>query len=262
MRIKNIILPALMALEAFPAMAQLPTVDITMVSSGPNQLEVRMRPDAYFEGLFAALVFTVQWEGTSSATLSDFTPTPEVADYNMYPDVSGEMGQANGFKYLVYAGFGSSSLLSEGQSWTAGEEFVLGHFTVVGGEGDFAIVNDDWTQANNGNYYVSLNGVDRTGDIYELSTDQMDEIFVQPVAVIQPNPSLSDAQLNIDLPEAGPVDLRITDALGREVHQERMSAPAGAFRVVLPANGLSEGSYIVRLVGAGVDTSLPWVLQR
>jgi hypothetical protein len=262
MRLRTLFLTSSMFMGAMSGIAQLPTVDITMVPSGPDQLEVRMRPDAYFDGLFAAIVFTVRWEATSAATLSDFISTPEVADYNMYPDVSGEMGEANGSKYLVYAGFGSSSLLSEGQSWTAGEEFVLGHFTVSGGEADFEIVNDDWTQANNGDYYVSLNGVDRTGVIYELSTSTLGSAEDRPIALIQPNPSVGDAQLIVVLPESGTVDLRITDALGREVHQERMAISAGAGRVMLPSAGLSEGSYMVRLTGNGVDTTLPWVLQR
>ncbi|MCB0769209.1 MAG: T9SS type A sorting domain-containing protein [Flavobacteriales bacterium] len=262
MRIRSLLLASLMIMLGVPSLAQLPTVDITMVPSGPDQLEVRLRPDANFDGLFAAIVFTVRWEASSAATLSDFTSAPEVAEYNMYPDVSGEMGEANGSKYLVYAGFGSSSLLSEGQSWTAGEEFVLGHFTVSGGEADFEIVNDDWTQANNGDYYVSLNGVDRTGVIYELSTSTLEGMVDGPTTLIQPNPSVGDAQLIVQLPEAGVVDLRITDALGRLVHQERVALSAGGGRILLPGAGLGEGSYLVRLSGNGMETTVPWVLQR
>lgn len=43
------------------ASAQLPTLDITMVAVGGNQLEVKVRPDADFDGLFSSLVFTIRW---------------------------------------------------------------------------------------------------------------------------------------------------------------------------------------------------------
>jgi hypothetical protein len=262
MQFKQLLVSLLMATTIMPAVAQLPIVDITMVPSGSDQLELRMRPDAYFDGLFAALVFTVRWESSSAATLSDFTPTPEVADYNMYPDVSGEMGEANGFKYLVYAGFGSSSLLSEGQSWTAGEEFVLGHFTIVGGIGDFEIVNDAWTAANNGDYYVSLNGVDRTGEIYELSTNVGQEQAIEHGARILPNPSNGPAQLDLELTVAGPLEIRVVDATGRTVAAERVASNSGAFRYLLPHQELSEGSYFVRVLGSELDLTLPWIVQR
>lgn len=262
MRSKQLLLPVLMAFTVVPAMAQLPVVDITMVPIASDQLEVRMRPDAYFDGLFAALVFTVRWESGSTATLSDFTPTPEVADYNMYPDVSGELGEANGFNYLVYAGFGSSSLLSEGQSWTAGVEFVLGHFTIIGGTGDFEIVNDAWTSANNGDYYVSLNGLDRTGVIYELSTNVGQAQVPGQGARILPNPSSGPAQLDVELSEAGPLEIRVLDATGRLVRAERIASGSGNARYVLPGQELNEGSYFVRVLGDDMDITLPWIVQR
>lgn len=66
---------------------------------------------------------------------------------------------------------------------------------------------------------------------------------------LYPNPATSSGRLTIvaDLPAAGVVMVRLTDALGREVRQQTVAAPAGALQQSLDVSGLTPGFYAVRL---------------
>src|SRR5690606_14927130 len=60
------LVPGLFLSTAFPAAAQLPIVDIAAVPVG-GQVEVRVRPDAGFNGLFSSIVFTLKWPEADGA---------------------------------------------------------------------------------------------------------------------------------------------------------------------------------------------------
>ena len=50
----------------------------------------------------------------------------------------------------------------------ANEEYLISTFTYTNGECvNFEIIEDEWTQANNGNVYFEFMGVEVTGIIYE-----------------------------------------------------------------------------------------------
>lgn len=71
----------------------------------------------------------------------------------------------NGFRYQVFAGFGFVPLSEVPTAWAAGEEIlVLCRVNVINGTAAFSIVDDAWTSDinNNGDYFISLNGLDRT----------------------------------------------------------------------------------------------------
>ncbi len=76
---------------------------------------------------------------------------------------------------------------------------------------------------------------------------------------IYPNPATERTLLTADLPTAGTVQVRLTDALGREVRRTSATAPAGAWQHPVSTNGLTPGVYGVQLTlpdGATVSRRL------
>lgn len=229
--------------------AQLPTVDITLVQTVEGPVEVRIRPDGPFDGLMSSIVFTVRWaDGQANlGTVQQFSPV------NFYCGVtkSGPEQVSNGFRYQVFAGFGFVPLYDVPTAWTGGEEIVLCRINVINGTSAFNIVDDDWTNDinNNGNYFISLNGQDRTGEIYTISTAAEEVLASSGGVIMAPVPA--DRMLSITLPEehAGPVDLRVTDAAGRMVRQEKLVFQGGV-PVTVDVSALPAGAYVLHLLSA------------
>lgn len=153
---------------SFCATAQMPTsVDIDLVdNSSADSLEVRLRSNgSAFSDLVTGLTFTIQWPSTSAATLGGRTmpcfdgiplsPTPQQTD--------------GAYHYVTYNAF-SVSLLSDacpGATWPADEWVTLMRVKVNGVDDclAFNVINDAWTAANNRDFYVSLNGLEKTGTL-------------------------------------------------------------------------------------------------
>jgi|SRR6476661_7219109 len=62
-----------------------------------------------------------------------------------------------------------------------------------------------------------------------------------------PNPATEQLTLAAELTQAGTVRIELIDVLGRPVHEQTMSAPAGALRQTLHLRGLAPGLYALRL---------------
>jgi len=245
------------------ANAQLPTVDISMVPLQDGRLEVRMRPDLAFDGLFASLVFTVQWQASSSSIVDGFTTAPPYDDVGMYPSFSNTTYEDGGYTYAVFTAFGFSPLSAVGASWVADQEFVLGHVDLIGSNLGFQLINDDWTAANNADYYVSLNGEGRTGVIYGGVTTLTPEInsITSGVRVL-PNPTEQESLFTFMLPNAGSLSMEVIDAAGKLVVQRTVPVPAGLNTLVLDARSLAAGTYQVRIMAPDYKSTSPWVITR
>lgn len=256
---------SLMLLLALFAMgelrAQLPIVDVTLVQTMEGPVEVRIRPDGPFDGLMSSIVFTVRWaDGQANlGTVQQFSPV------NFYCGVtkSGPEQVSDGFRYQVFAGFGFIPLTEVPTAWTGGEEIVLCRVNVINGSSAFSIVNDDWTNDinNNGNYFISLNGQDRTGEIYTISTAVEEGGVNTGRPVVSPNPA--DRFVSITMPEdmVGPADLRIMDAAGRTVRQERLVFQSGT-ATTLDVSALPSGSYMLQVVSGAVSRAHRIVVQH
>lgn len=241
--------------------AQLPTVDITLVQTVEGPVEVRIRPDGPFDGLMSSIVFTVRWaDGQANlGTVQQFSPV------NFYCGVtkSGPEQVSNGFRYQVFAGFGFVPLYDVPTAWTGGEEIVLCRINVINGTSAFNIVDDDWTNDinNNGNYFISLNGQDRTGEIYTISTAAEEVLASSGEVIMAPVPA--DRMLSITMPgeHAGPVDLRVTDAAGRMVRQEKLVVQ-GDVPVTVDVSALPAGAYVLHLLSAAGSNAQRIVVQH
>jgi hypothetical protein len=159
--------------HAGAAMAQ-PLTDIGLFAgTAPNTVEVRLRPDAAFSQVVSSLTFTVRWETASGATIDP--PASLSLGLNCPSGIplspSSDGVRTDGaFSYYTFNAFGFSTLTNAcpTQVWQANVERVIATIPVRPGAScaNFAIVNDAYTQAQNKNFFISLNGLPRTDLIY------------------------------------------------------------------------------------------------
>jgi hypothetical protein len=246
-------------ISATAALNAEPTVDITLIDGGGGSLEVRFRPDGSFNGLFSSLVLTVRWSDASGATLGDPVQTPPVIQYMSVSPAGGQVVEG-GYRYQIYAGFGFTPLSSVGASWTAGQEVVLMTIPVTSGSSQFEIVNDGWTASNNGNYYVSLNGVDHTGSIYASGNGFPTVSGKGQALTVIPNPTDGAADVWLQLDHAGPADIEVLNTAGQVVWSHHYDQAATLHETIaLKEHGA--GTYMVK-VSAGDATLNEQVVVR
>src|SRR5690606_14382268 len=127
---------------------------------------------ADFGGVLSAFTVTIRYADASGAAIgagssfcgawSAFTPSPVIVD--------------NGIAYRTYNGFGLNRLEDDpfdggcGLSLPANTWFTVTTLPVSGASCTaFTVGNDAFTQANNRNFYISMNGEDVTGDVIGAS---------------------------------------------------------------------------------------------
>lgn len=230
--------------------AQLPVVDITLVQLQPDRYEVRLRPDATFNGFFSSLVFTLRWSSGSSATLAEFVPTADMEDIGIFPTISGELNVVGPYNYAVFAAFGNSTLASQGQAWTAGQEVVLGTVQVIDGTASLELINDDWTAPNNADFFVSLNGLEQTGLIYSTSTSLDEASLATDQWEVSCLSGSHPVQFAISSKSTSDVTYAILDAAGRMVDQGRTTLASGRNELTMRSVGPASGAYTIRIQSA------------
>ncbi len=246
MRAPRPALALLASLAAQLAFAQLPMLDATLVDNGNNQLEVRVRPDATFDGLFSSVVFTIRWDASSGANLGPITAVSPADEYMNVIKSGGETDDMGG-RYQVFAGFGFTPLNAVPLTWDPGVEYALMTIPVLNGTSTFELVNDGWTAANNADYYVSLNGQDRTGVYYQLNTGGVTMGSTVSGLQVLPNPTEGLVTLSFNVELARTVDLEVLNSLGQKVHAERLPSFSGAYRRTLDLGGFGSGVYVLNL---------------
>ncbi|MBL7796240.1 MAG: M4 family metallopeptidase [Saprospiraceae bacterium] len=92
-----------------------------------------------------------------------------------------------------------------------------------------------------------------------VGTDAADAAALGLVAA--PNPTTGAVQLAFALPQAGPVQVIVSDLLGRTVQQSAQNLPEGENRLDLDLNHLPAGTYAVRVLAAGKGATLKVVKQ-
>lgn len=235
---------------ALASQGQLPVLDISgQISSGGNEFEIRVRPDASFNGLFSSLVFTVRWDEAAGLSLGDALQVLPQAQYCPISKSGPETVQGD-HRYQIFVGFGTIPLSSLSTTWQADEEVLLCRIPILGGPGLCMLVEDAWTATNNGDYYVSLNGEDRTGEIYGTSTSMVPYLrMVGPSLSVMPNPSSGQVRMVLDHTDAGQAyTLRLLDAIGREAWSSRGVVLNGPVEATLDLGALPAGVYTLEVV--------------
>lgn len=126
-----------------------------------GQVELRIRPNFDCSLYLTNMQFTVKWPVVSGLSLN---PGMTVFPYNL---LSQGQFQDNGFYYHVFASTGGNNV-----SWLADSVYVCATFDYTGAAcSAFEIAADAWTAANNGDYYIEINGLDKTGFLYAAAVD-------------------------------------------------------------------------------------------
>lgn len=246
-------------------MAQLPTIDITWATLPTDQIEVRMRPDGPFSSLFSSCVFTVRWLDTGGQGLGS---VQQVMPYQLCVPVAKSGGeQVSGiYRYQVFYGSSLLSFQDAELAWEGGQEYVVCLINTLGGAGAYEIVNDDWTGVvtNNGDFYVSLEGQDRTGEIYSLFTG----VGPLPTAAtdvrVAPNPASDVTEVFVERAAAADhVRFSLRDAAGRLVRSQVRDLVAGSQAIALDLNGLAAGPYVLEVdAPEGIISQRLMVVER
>lgn len=231
-------------------------VDIGLYQNN-NMLEVRVKPQSDFNGIFSAVVFTIKWDRTSGAALGTIAQEGSAAQY-VTINRSGNAHEHGSYNYQVYAGFGNNTLASQNAAWTAGEEYVIATIPVTG-KAEFELVNDAWTAepTHNANYYVSLGGRDKTGMIYKAITSADEDANV----VIQPNPN--QGQFTFSFVNRNPSDITVdvVNSLGQSVFTDAIPAFEGTYRKEMDITSMSNGVYYLK-VKRGEFSSVHKIVYR
>lgn len=223
--------------------AQLPTVDVTLVANPNNELEVKVRPDLPFDGLFSSIVFTIRWETASGATLDNPLQVLPAAAY-IPLSLSGSIMTDGTYSYATYAGFGFSPLSNLGASWNAAAEYTLVTIPVQNGTALFEISDDTFTGTMNGSYFVSLNGTDRTGVIYSSSTGVE---AGYPVAEVSVSPNPTTGMVELQWPGKEDATVEVFNAAGQLLATERFAGGSDGRKALLDLSPSGPGVYTLRV---------------
>ncbi|MCU0320577.1 MAG: T9SS type A sorting domain-containing protein [Flavobacteriales bacterium] len=228
---------------------QLPTVDITWAMLPTDQIEVRMRPDGNFSSLFSSSVFTVRWLDSGEQGLGAVQQDPP---YGLcVPSVKSGPEVVSGiYRYQVFFGGSIISFADAELAWEGEQEYVVARINILSGSA-FEIVNDSWTGelVNNGDFYVSLEGQDRTGEIYTFFTDVAVGEAGANGFTIAPNPAAGHTQVSVSLQEAQRnAEFVLRDMAGRIMRSFRRDLPAGEQSFTLDLVGLASGPYTLEVI--------------
>ena len=222
-------------------------VDIGLYQNN-GVLEVKVRPESDFSGIFSSVVFTVRWDANSGATLGESTQDDAAASY-IGVQRSGNIREEGGFRYAVYAGFGMNPMST---AWQAGQEYTIARIPVTG-QGEFELVNDAYTaeRRNNANFYAACGGTDRTGIIYKGLAPASEDGSV----LIQPNPNNGRFTLSFANTEKGDVTVEIINSIGQAVYNETVRDLEGTYKKEMDLSTMGAGAYYVKLKRNGNTTS-------
>lgn len=136
------------------------SIDIGIFQSTDNtdQIDVKIKPDFDIadDETITAILYTVRWNDPDLVINTEFV-------FPFFLSPQGEPEEFDGHYYQVFAAVPVNAI-----ALMANQEFIASSFTFTNGDcASFEIIEDDWTQANNGNVYFEFLGEDVTGIIYE-----------------------------------------------------------------------------------------------
>ncbi len=235
---------ALFAGTAFAQQQQ--PVDIGLFQNG-SELEVRLRPSASFDGVVSAVVFTLRWENAGGGAISELQQRSAAQNY-VPTNASGNLHDAGIYSYQVYAGFGMEPLTARDMRWEAGKEYVIANIPVAAGA-EYTIADDSWTgeESNNGDFYVSLNGVDHTGTIYKAVAGSTGEA---PFSVT-PNPSRGVFVLSIPTVAGEDLSYEVVNTAGQVILKKQLNVEGTSYREEMDLTNHGAGTYHLRLFRNG-----------
>ena len=222
-----------------------PEVDIRTMANGNGGVDVAVAPAESFFGTVTDINFTLRWPVGSGATLGAVSQAPYEASYLPIQKVGSEMA-ANGYIHQVFHGAGSISLANTavGLGWMAGIEHVIMSVPLIG-SATVEVIDDAWTNQNNGDYSIELNGTPHTGETYG-NTTAVNDIAEENTPAI--TTSLSGSMLHVEVPnpDAEPVHIQAFNSVGSVIAEEHSQHTADVSRFDLELAGATTGVVVLR----------------
>lgn len=238
-----------------------PNVDITLADNGNNELEVRVRPDGPFDGIFSSLVFTIKWATADGADLGAIQQGLPELGY-IPTSKSGDQTDTLGDRYQIFAGFGFNPLSTFGASWTANTEYAIMTIPVLNNSSTFEIVNDAWTAGSNGDYFVSLAGQNKTGVIYPTIGTSVPMGPEQAFNVnIVPNPNQGEFTMEFTTVNSNNYSIELVNSVGQVLHTKQLEDFSGEYKHDIDLSSESAGVYFLK-VSSGEESSVHRVVVK
>ncbi|MCB9169775.1 MAG: T9SS type A sorting domain-containing protein [Flavobacteriales bacterium] len=235
---------------SIPMLLSQGTVDIGLFSTG-DQLEVRVKPHADFDGILSSVVFTLRWDQNTDLDLGDIE---QPGDVHVFLPISrsGNVRNSGTYEYQVFAGFGLTPMHDAGTTWTAGKEYTIMTIPYTG-SADVQLVNDSWTGEllNNANYYISLGGQDRTGQIYKSAVNATD---LDGSVRILPNPNDGHFVFSFVVAEQSDVRVQVMNTLGQDVFSDALKSYQGTYQHEMDLTSMSNGIYYLKITREGTSS--------
>ena len=218
-------------------------VDIGLYQNG-DKLEIKVRPEMDFDGVFSSIVFTLRWDSNTQVDLQHLQQPADAANYiPLQP--SGGVRQDGGRNYQVFAGFGFTRLADSGISWRAGREYTIAVIPFTG-QALFELTRDGYAKLKetNADYYVSLGGRPSTGIVYKELAGEAGEIVMLS---IQPNPNRGQFQLTIPTREGQSLWYEILNSAGQVVEREEPITNGPRYQTDMDLSNEGAGVYMLRI---------------
>jgi len=128
-----------------------------------NKLEVRIKTgQTVTNGVYSAGVFTIRFPVSYGVTLT----APASLNFPLYFYSLANQGTDGAYQYYSFSFVNPYTV-----NWSAGIAYPIAIIEIIPGSGSgtgtFEIVNNAWTQDNNGDVYQELNGQASAGSIYQ-----------------------------------------------------------------------------------------------
>ncbi|MDX2246878.1 MAG: T9SS type A sorting domain-containing protein [Bacteroidia bacterium] len=212
----------------------------------PGFVEVVLIPDGSFDGVVSNFQLTLTAEGVGGGPFT-LTQPPEAAAYIPMQAAGSPVILGNRF-YQKYAGFGLQTLNSQSVGWIAGGEYVIMRLPIATVSWEPGL--DNWTMENNGQFYVELNGKDRTGSI--LGASKLEGLHNNRFSPIQsvkvfPNPSRQDITLNLEMTQKTDISASLWNYEGRQLWLTHFTTEAGGQQFSFSLPPLPPSVYLLKL---------------
>lgn len=220
-----------------------PDVAIRAEDQGTGVLNIILTPQSDFFGWVTDLDFTVRWPAGSGLSLGEPMQDAAVAEYIPIEKIGGEV-TAGGFTYQKFHGEGVKSIANSDDAWRAGQDVIVLSVAMFGQVPGIAVVSDDWTSANEGDYSIILNGEDHTGPIEGIALSLPARTADDIRATAFPTPQGFD--LMVDLPDgARTASFSLFNAAGQLIWNTIRERAQGRTNLTAATGPIPDGLYIL-----------------
>lgn len=164
-------------------------VDICLRPLSDREIGIFLKPNLNFSGIVSNIVFTIKYPNSPTLKLGEIIQNDHQRGFLMIRR-SGEEIITNSSKYETFIGFGMTPLSSMNYEWSCGEEYEI---AIIEAENPdmFSLIDDSLTEQSNLNYFLSLGGIDMTGNIETPDSTQSLNTGNSSDFTIYPNPALN-----------------------------------------------------------------------